>query len=284
MTATERRVALKDLLKPGKTLVAPGAYDAVSAALVQAAGFPIVYIGSYATAASRLGEPDVGIVSLPEMAAHAQSVVDAVSIPVIADFEDGFAKPPNLWRSVREFERAGVSAIHIEDHVHGKHTNLQRVIRPLPQMLDRVKATLDARQDANLLVIARTDAPWLYADPAESVERMNAFLEAGADLVFPAGMKPDRLTKVRSQIRGKVVVTNFKGVSVSEEEAAGADIVLYYGICLYAAYRGVKAALAAFRERHDFDKMPEVIDSADEFEQFIGYDRFSARASKYGLL
>jgi methylisocitrate lyase len=218
------------------------------------------------------------------MAAHAQSVVDAVSIPVIADFEDGFAKPPNLWRSVREFERAGVSAIHIEDHVHGKHTNLQRVIRPLPQMLDRVKATLDARQDANLLVIARTDAPWLYADPAESVDRMNAFLEAGADMVFPAGMKPDRLAKVRSQIRGKVVVTNFKGVSVAEEEAAGADIVLYYGLCLYAAYRGVRSALAAFRERRDFNKIPEVIDSIDEFEQLIGYESFSARAIKYGLL
>ncbi len=155
------------------------------------------------------------------MAAHAQSVVDTVRVPVIADFEDGFGKPPNLWRSVREFERAGVSAIHIEDHVHGKHTDFPRVIRPLPQMLDRVKAALDARVDPNLLVIARTDAPWLYVDPAESVDRMNAFLDAGADMVFPAGMKPDRLGKIRGQIKGKVMVTNFKGVSIADEEAAG---------------------------------------------------------------
>jgi methylisocitrate lyase len=151
-------------------------------------------------------------------------------------------------------------------------------------MLDRVKAILDARQDANLLVIARTDAPWLYADPAESVARMNAFLEAGADMVFPAGMKPDRLAKVRSQIRGKVVVTNFKGVSLAEEEAAGADVVLYYGFCLYAAYRGVRSALAAFRERRDFNKIPEVIDSIDEFEHLMGYESFAARAIRYGLL
>lgn len=283
MVAADRRLTLRNLLKSGRTLAVPGAYDAVSAALVQSAGFAVVYIGSYATAASRLGQPDVGIVSLPEMSAHAQSVVDAVDIPVIADFEDGFAKPPNLWRSVREFERAGVSAIHVEDHVHGKHTTMQRVIRPLPQMLDRLKAILDARVDAGLLIIARTDAPWICGD-SESVDRMNAFLDAGADIAFAAGMRPDRLARIRSRIKGKVAVTNFKGVSLAEEESAGADIVLYYGFCLYAAYQGVKAALAAFREKRDFNGIPEVIDSIDEFEQFIGYDRFTARALKYGLV
>jgi methylisocitrate lyase len=281
--AGERRLALGKLLARGRTLAVPGAYDAVSAMLVQQAGFPVVYIGSYATAASRLGQPDVGIVSLPEMSAHAQCVVDAVRIPVIADFEDGFAKPPNLWRSVREFERAGVSAIHVEDHVHGKHTDMQRVIRPLPQMLDRLKAILDAREDANMLVIARTDAAWLDDDPAESVERMNAFFAVGADLAFAAGMRPDRLAKVRSRINGKVVVTNFKGVSFAEQQSAGADIVLYYGFCLYAAYHGVRTALAAFGDR-DFIDIPELAGSVDEFERFIGYRAFSERALKYGML
>jgi 2-methylisocitrate lyase-like PEP mutase family enzyme len=276
-------MVLREMLQTGRTLAVPGAYDALSAALVQAAGFPAVYVGSYATAASRLGQPDVGIVSLPEMAAHAQSVVDAVRVPVIADFEDGFGKAANLWRCVREFERAGVSAIHIEDHLHGKHTNFQRVIRPLPQMLDRLKATLDAREDAALLVIARTDAAWLYDDPTEAIERMNAFLEAGADMVFPAGMKPDRLGRVRSKIKGKVMVTNFKGVSFAEEEAAGADTVLYYGFCLYAAFRGVQSALAAFASGRDFNRIREVFETAEEFERFIGYDAFAERAKKYGL-
>jgi methylisocitrate lyase len=284
MTAKERRKALKALLGSGKTIAVPGVYDAVSAKLVENAGFPIVYVGSYTSAASRLGQPDVGILSLPEMAVHAQCVVDAVRIPVIADFEDGFGKPPNIWRAVREFERAGVAAIHIEDHVHGKHTDFERVIRPLDQMLARVKAALDAREDPDFMIIARTDAAWLYSDPSEAVERMNAFLEAGADMVFPAGMKPDRLAKVRSQINGKVMVTNFKGVSVAEEEKAGADIVLYYGFCLYAAYHGVKSALAQFHDGRDFNKIPEVIESVDDFEKFIGYDDFAARAKKYGLL
>jgi len=283
MSATAMRLALRELLRAGKTLPVPGVYDAVSAALTQAAGFRAVYVGSYATAASRLGQPDVGIVSLTEMAMHAQSIVEAVRVPVIADFEDGFGKPPNLWRSVREFERAGVSAIHLEDHVQGKHTSFQRVIRPLPQMLDRLKATLDAREDPNLLVIARTDAAWLSDDPTEALERMDAFLEAGADMVFPAGMKPDRLGKVRSRIKGKVMVTNFKGVSLAQEEAAGADVVLYYGFCLYAAFHGVRSALSAFAAGRDFNALPEVVDSIDEFERFIGYDAFAVRAKKYGL-
>lgn len=283
MSATAMRLALRELLRAGKTIAVPGVYDAVSAALTQAAGFPAVYIGSYATAASRLGQPDVGIVSLPEMARHAQSVVEAVRIPVIADFEDGFGKPPNLWRSVREFERAGVSAIHLEDHVQGKHTSFPRVIRPLPQMLDRLKATLDAREDPNLVVVARTDAAWLSDDPTEALERMEAFLDAGADMVFPAGMRPDRLGKVRSRIRGKVMVTNFKGVSLAQEEAAGADVVLYYGFCVYAAFRGVRSALEAFAAGRDFNAIPAVVDSIDEFEQFIGYDAFADRARKYGL-
>jgi methylisocitrate lyase len=271
------------MLESGKTVAVPGAYDAVSAALVQAARFPVVYVGSYATAASRLGQPDVGIVSWPEMAAHARTVVDAVSIPVIADFEDGFGKAANLWRCVREFERAGVSAIHIEDHVHGKHTNFARVIRPMSQMLDRLKATLDAREDAGLLVVARTDAAWLYDDPTEAVDRMNAYLEAGADMVFPAGMKPDRLGQVRNQINGKIMVTNFKGVSLAAQEAAGANAVLYYGLCLYAAFRGVQSALAAFARENDSTEMAEVFKSADDFERFIGYEAFADRVKKYGL-
>jgi methylisocitrate lyase len=283
MTARSRRIVLREMLETGKTFAVPGAYDAVSAALVQATGFPAVYVGSYATAASRLGQPDVGIVSWREMAAHAQSVVDAVSVPVIADFEDGFGKAANLWRCVREFERAGVSAIHIEDHVHGKHTDFPRVIRPMSQMLDRLKATLDAREDPSLLVIARTDAAWLHDDPTEAIDRMNAFLEAGADMVFPAGLKPKRLGKIRDKIDGKVMVTNFKGYTFAEEEAAGANIVLYYGFCLYAAFRGVQSALAAFARGGDCSEIPEVFDTADEFERFIGYSTFAERARKYGL-
>src|SRR5688500_15893092 len=113
--ASQNRRAFKRLLAQGGTLAVPGAYDPVSAMLIERAGFPAVYIGSYATAAARLGLPDVGLVTMEEMAAHAKAVADAVSVPVLADGENGFANAANIWRTVRSFEQAGVCGIHIED-------------------------------------------------------------------------------------------------------------------------------------------------------------------------
>jgi methylisocitrate lyase len=279
----ERRLALKRLLDSGRTLVVPGAYDAVSAKLVEAAGFPAVYLGSYATAASVLGEPDIGLATLTELVAHARNIANAVAVPVIADAEDGCAKPPNIWRTVREYEQAGVAAIHIEDHVHGKHTALPRVVRPTEDVIARIRAAIDARSDPNFLIVARTDAPWLSSDPRDSIERMRAFLDAGADLVFPAGMTADRLKAVRAQIPGKVMVTSQRGYSVAQEEEAGADVVLYYGFCLHAAFHGVKAALEEFRTKRDHGRVEAATAPVEAFERMMGYAGFEERARRYGL-
>jgi methylisocitrate lyase len=284
MTANERRRTFKALLDSRKCIVVPGVYDAVSAKLVEEAGFPVAYVGSYACSASRLGQPDVGVSNLLDMVSLAQCIVDAIEIPVIADFEDGFSKPGNIWRSVREFERAGVVAVHIEDHMHGKHTEFQRVIRPLDQMVGRLKAALDARDDPNFMIIARTDAAWLSTVPAEAVERMNVFLETGADMVFPAGMKPEQLAQIRSQIKGRVVLTNSPRATIADEEESGANIVLYYGLCLYAAYWGVKTALRQFDAGRDFNSMRQISGVAGEFENLMGYKQFAERARSFGLV
>src|SRR5437762_4440484 len=115
--------SLRGLLAAGKTIVAPGATDALSAKLIEAHGFDCVYIGSYATAASRFGMPDTGLLSLDELVEQVRTIVEAVKVPVIADAEGGFHDAPNIWRTVQAFKRAGVAAIHIEDHSGtGKHT------------------------------------------------------------------------------------------------------------------------------------------------------------------
>src|ERR1051325_167952 len=119
-----RRQKLKQLLAAGKTLAALGATDALSAKVIESHGFECVYIGSYATAASRFGLADTGLLTLNEMAEQARTVVDAVRVPVIADAEGGFNDAANLWRTVQAFERAGVAAIHIEDHAFGKHAEV----------------------------------------------------------------------------------------------------------------------------------------------------------------
>ena len=281
MNGQHQRETLKRLIIEGKTLIVPGAYDPLTARLVERAGFPAVYVGSYATAAAKLGMPDVGVVTMTEMIDHAHAVANAVDIPVLADAENGWNNAANIWRTVREFEQAGICGIHIEDHERGKHTNVPPVIASVDQAVGKIHAALDARQDPNFLIIARTDVPWATKDIEDAVARMNVFTEAGADLVMAAGMSPDMLKDIRSRLHGKVVITDTPGHSAADEEAAGADIVLYYGFCLYAAYDAVSRALDSFRKVRDAGKVLQVRERIAEFENFAGYPEFSERAKKY---
>ena len=284
MTKAENsRKTLRSMLESGKTIVVPGAYDPISAMLVQRAGFQAVYIGSYATAAAGFGMPDVGLVTMDEMAAYAKTIVDAVDIPVIADGENGWNNAANIWRTIRSFEQAGVCGIHIEDHEFGKHAPVPQVLASSEQMVQKIRASLEAREDDNFLIIARTDAAWAFNDVDEAVSRMNAFTDAGADMVMAAGLDPAVLAGLRSRIKGKIMITDTPGRSVATEEKAGADVVLYYGFSLYAAYHGVKTALETFMRTRNADDPAEVRGCITEFENFIGYQAFSDRAKKYGL-
>lgn len=278
----QRRQNLRALIATGRTFVAPGASDALSARLVEAAGFPLVYIGSYATAASRFGLADVGLLALPELVEQARTIAGAVGIPVIADAEGGFNDAANIWRTVRAYEQAGVAAIHIEDHAFGKHAAVTQRLRSRDESIGRLKAALDARTDPDFLIIARTDAAWALNDPVEAVLRMRAFAEAGADLVFPTGMTPSQIAAIREQVGRPIVTVDTPGSDFDAEEAAGISIVLYYGFSVCVQYTAVKRALEALRTARDGDRVPGWRESAAELEQFLGYNDFAARVIKYG--
>jgi methylisocitrate lyase len=281
--AENNRKKLRKMLESGKTIVVPGACDPISALLVERAGFQAVYIGSYATAAAGFGMPDVGLVTMGEMAAYAKTITDVVDIPVIADGENGWNNAANIWRTIRSFEQAGVCGIHIEDHEFGKHAPVPQVLTSRENMVQKIRAALDAREDINFLIIARTDAAWAFNDVEDAVSRMNAFTDAGADMVMAAGLDPNVLAGLRSRIKGKIMITDTPGRSVADEESAGADVVLYYGFSLYAAYHGVKTALDTFIQTRNADDIKQVRGCIAEFENFIGYPEFSDRAKKYGL-
>ena len=281
--AENNRKKLRKMLESGKTLIVPGAYDSISALLVERAGFQAVYIGSYATAAAGFGMPDVGLVTMGEMAAYAKTITDAVDIPVIADGENGWNNAANIWRTIRSFEQAGVCGIHIEDHEFGKHAPVPQILTSRENMVQKIRAAIDAREDINFLIIARTDAAWAFNDVEDAVSRMNAFTDAGADMVMAAGLDPNVLAGLRSRIKGKIMITDTPGRSVADEESAGADVVLYYGFSLYAAYHGVKTALDTFMQTRNADDIKQVRGCIAEFENFIGYPEFSDRAKKYGL-
>jgi len=171
-----RRARLRELVRSGRTFAAPGATDSLSAKLIESHGFEVAYIGSYATAASRFGLPDTGLLSLDDLVSQAKTIVDAVGIPVIADAEGGFHDPANMWRTVRAFEQAGVAAIHIEDHSGtGKHTDLPQSLRPVEEMAARIRAAVAAREHPDFLIVARSDANWVSGDFADTLRRLEAY-------------------------------------------------------------------------------------------------------------
>jgi methylisocitrate lyase len=184
---------------------------------------------------------------------------------------------------VRAFEQAGVCGIHIEDHEFGKHAPVKQVLATPEQMVEKIRAALDAREDKNFLIIARTDAAWVSDNVEDAIARMNLFTDAGADLVMAPGLTPQKLTPVRSRINGKIVLVDTPGCSVADEEKAGADVVLYYGFTLYAAYSSVKRALAEFAATRNADAIPGVRDQIAGFEDFIGYPEFTERARRYKI-
>jgi len=282
MNPNERRRALKARLTAGPTLLVPGAYDAISAMLVEQAGFEAVYVGSYSTAASGIGTADVGIVSRDEMVRSAQAVVNAVKLPVLADAEDGWADAANIWRTVRMFEDAGVAGIHIEDHAFGKHAAVTPRLDPVEEAAGRIAAAVAARRDSDFLIIGRTDAAWANQHEEDIVRRLSAYRVAGADILMPAGIMPDMLARIRSRIDGPVLVTDTIGTSLEDEKHGGADAVLYYGFTLYAAYSGVKGALKTLRDTQSAEGISGIRDAIPEFEALLDYEGFLERHEQFG--
>ena len=206
---------LRTLLARGGTLIAPGAADALSARLIETHGFECVYIGSYATAASRFAIPDTGLLSLDELAAQARTIARAVRIPVIADAEAGFRPEETM--------RAFVAALS---------TSLATI----------TGATVAARTNPELLIVARSDAFWVHRDLEDCIARLERYAAAGADMVFPTLVGPAELAEVRRRIAKPVMIVDMPGRSLAEH--AGAAIVLYYAFSITRQFAALQQALA----------------------------------------
>ena len=176
---------LRALLEAGKTIVAPGAFDPLSARLVEEAGFPAVYMTGFGTSAALIGRPDVGLLTMTEMAGNAGRIAACVDIPVIADADTGYGNPLNVIRTVGAYEAAGAAGIHIEDQVAPKkcgHLEGKLVI-PAEEMAEKVRAAVEARTRPEFVIIARTDARAVEG-LERSLQRGRVYREAGADVLF----------------------------------------------------------------------------------------------------
>jgi 2-methylisocitrate lyase-like PEP mutase family enzyme len=286
----DRRATFTQLLRRPKAAIIPGVYDALSATLVTGAGFPAVYIGSFAAGASAYGIPDVGLLTMTDMVEQARRVAAATKLPVLADAEGGFYAPANLWRAVEAYEQAGLAGIHIEDNLGGKHSDAPAGLSTLEAMVQKIRAAVDSRSDPNFTIIARSDALWVNHDLDGCVRRLQAYIDAGADAVFPTGITAAQLAQVRSRLKAPVMVLgdlpeapgeDFPRSAISEFGDAGANIIVLYYFVLGAAAKGVRESLQALNRSGDIRGMAQLIESQHAFESRMGYDSYAARVSKY---
>ena len=244
---------LRELLAGDELVVAPGAYDALGARLVEAAGFPAVYMTGAGTAAA-LGYPDYGLLTMSEMADNVGRIAGAVSVPVIADADTGYGNELNVVRTVREYALRGAAALHIEDQVSPKrcgHLDRKEVIGA-DEFVSKVRAAAEHRPDPDLVLIARTDAVAMLGFD-EAIERANRALEAGADMAFvEAPQTIEQVAAVPERVDGPCllnVVAAGKTPDVTLAQAAemGFRLAIVPVLVLNAAIAGAEAALAALR-------------------------------------
>lgn len=253
---TGPRPGLRELLARPRPVVAPGAYDALSARLVEQAGFDVVYMTGFGTTASLIGRPDVGLLSGTEMIDNARRIAAAVDVPVIADADTGYGNAINVLRTVQLYEQAGVAGIHLEDQVTPKkcgHMSGKAVITT-GEMVGKLRAAVAARRDPDFLLVARTDAAAVEGLDA-AIARARAYADAGADALFvEAPSSEDDIARVADELVGVApLVFNWAEggrtppVALDRIAELGFALVLYPIGTLLAATAGIRSLLETIR-------------------------------------
>lgn len=248
---------LRELLARPEPLLAAGSYDALSARLVEAAGFEVVYMTGFGTAASLLGRPDVGLVTMTEMAGNAARIADAVGVPVIADADTGYGNAINTIRTAQTYERAGVAAIHLEDQLMPKKCGHMagKVVIPADEHAAKIRAACAARTDPDFVLIARTDARAVEG-LAAAIDRAKRYAEAGADVLFvEAPQTMEEIEQVATELAGypPLLFNWVEGgktpvVDIPTLGRLGFRLVLFPVTTLLAATHAMRNTLASLRE------------------------------------
>ena len=281
------RQGLRRLIGKAGYTMAPGAYDTLTARLVEAAGFAAVYLtgGGYSRAS---GYPDLGLLSLTENVQFIGRTVEAVGIPVIADADTGYGNAINVIRTVREYEKTGVAGFHIEDQVSPKkcgHYEGKEVISRA-EVVGKIKAAVDTRRDADLVIIARSDARAVEGLEA-AIDRVNAYLEAGADVGFvEAPQTVEELRIVGKTVRGPALVNVFEGgktpmLGATELEAMGFRLGIYPSQTHRAAIRAAQRVLAAMKRDGDTRAIETELATFQEREDAVGTAAWRTLEEKY---
>ena len=271
------RKRFRELIARPGMVYAPGAYDALSARIMEQQGFEAIVAGGYAAVGSMLGQPDAGQSNMRDYADHYARICAAVKIPVYVDADTGFGGVNNVRQMVRAFERAGVAGLFISDQVFPNRCGYMegKQLVPAEEMLSKLKAALDARQDQDLYIVARTDAIGVEGLDA-AIERAQLYMEAGVDMAKTVGADTiDSFTRVLSEVPGPQMANmsnaNPKDMPTpSEFEAAGAAMMTFPSAALFAAVGGVTRAMSALARSKNYDAVRPEFCTLQDYYALVG--------------
>ena len=289
---TERMTArLRALIARPGCIIAPGVADALAARLVALEGFDAVYMTGFGTSLTRLGAPDVGLLTATEMVDNASRIVDASGLPVIADADTGYGNPINMRRTIRDYEKAGVAAVHIEDQVWPKrcgHLAGKRVI-PAAEMVAKIRAACDARNDADFVVIARCDAIAVEGLEA-ALERGERYREAGADMLFieaPVGRA--EVERVAAHFKGVPLLYNMAASGKTPDLPAdelgrlGFKLAIYPNWIILAAIPAMQAMLRELKAKGGIADIRGKVADFKQFTDIAGLPEIQKLEERYGV-
>ena len=279
---------LRQMMTGKQIVVAPGAHDALTAKIIEQVGFSAVYMTGYGQAASHLGKPDVGLLTLTEMVARASNIVEAVNVPVIADADTGFGNAVNVMRTLREYEKAGVAAIQLEDQVAPKkcgHMTGRQVVSK-EEMVGKIKAAADVRTDPDLMIIARTDARTVHGI-GEALERAKAYEEAGADILFIESPESvEEMKQITTSFKVPVLANMVEGgrtpfLPVQDLQGLGYDLVIFPTASTYLVTKALTRLMTVLKDTGTTASLiPEMI-TFEEFNDLIGLTKVREIESIY---
>ena len=282
---------LKTLLAGERCIVAPGVADAFAARMVAMEGFDVCYMTGFGTSLTRLGMPDIGLLTMSEMADNAARVADACGIPLVADADTGYGNPMNVRRTIREYERAGVAGLHLEDQAWPKrcgHLAGKRVI-PIAEMEAKLKAAVDSRRDPDFVVIARTDAIAVEGFEA-ALERAERYRAAGADLLFiEAPTSMTQLQTIGQRFKDVPLLYNMaaSGKTPALDNASmarlGFRIAIFPNWVILAAIPAMRRALRELKSRGSIVGIDMEVATFKEFTDIAGLPEVQALENRYGL-
>ena len=279
---------LRRLAEARRGVLVPGAFNALSARVIEDLGFEAIYVTGAGVTNMHFGLPDQAFMGLHEIAEHTARIRDAVNLPLLVDADTGFGNALNVRHAVRVLERSGADCIQLEDQVSPKRCGhfAGKAVIDTAEMLGKIKAAADARTDANMLIMARTDAAAVHGFEA-AVERAQLFSEAGADILFVEAVTqadevralPRRLGK--PQLMNMVIGGKTPTFGAEELGALGYGLVLYANAALQGAVAGMQRALTVLRDTRRLDEDPSLVASFAERQRLVGKPELDQLEKKY---